>query len=68
LQSRGIARLVHRARDGATVTGLQSQAQGLHVEGRGIALITIGQFRRRGGGCSLNLLTIQVWLLQQWIR
>lgn len=42
LQSRGIARLVHRARDGATVTGLQSQAQGLHVEGRALALITIG--------------------------
>jgi hypothetical protein len=51
LQSRGSARLSHRARDGATVTSLQSQAQGLHVEGRamvaertafGIALITIG--------------------------
>ena len=42
LQSRGIARLEHRARDGATVTGLQSQAQGLHVEGRALALITIG--------------------------
>ncbi len=42
LHSRGPARLVHRARDGATVTGLQSQAQGLHIEGRGIALITIG--------------------------
>jgi lysophospholipase L1-like esterase len=42
LQSRGIARLDHRARDGATVTGLQSQVQGLHVEGRGIALITVG--------------------------
>ncbi len=40
LQSRGIARLEHRARDGATVTGLQSQAQGLHVEGRALALIT----------------------------
>jgi len=42
LHTRGPSRLVHRARDGATVTGLQSQAQGLHVEGRGIALITIG--------------------------
>ncbi|WP_348231464.1 SGNH/GDSL hydrolase family protein [Funiculus sociatus] len=42
LQSRGIARLDHRARDGATVTGLQSQVQGLHVEGRALALITIG--------------------------
>ncbi len=42
LQSRGQARLEHRARDGATVTGLPSQAQGLHVEGRAMALITIG--------------------------
>ncbi len=36
------ARLEHRARDGATVDGLPSQAQGLRVEGRSIALITIG--------------------------
>jgi len=42
LQSREQARLSHRARDGATVTGLQSQVQGLHVEGRAMALITIG--------------------------
>jgi lysophospholipase L1-like esterase len=42
LQSRGAARLEHRARDGATVTGLQSQAQELPVQGRGLALITIG--------------------------
>jgi acyl-CoA thioesterase-1 len=42
LQSRGQARLEHRARDGATVTGLPSQVQGLHVEGRAMALITIG--------------------------
>jgi len=42
LQSRGQARLEHRARDGATVTGLQSQAQGLHLKGRAMALITIG--------------------------
>jgi lysophospholipase L1-like esterase len=42
LQSRGPARLVHRARDGATVTGLQAQTQGVQVEGRAIALITIG--------------------------
>ncbi len=42
LRSRGSVRLEHRARDGATVSGLQWQAQGLHVEGRAIALITIG--------------------------
>lgn len=42
LVSRGTARLEHRAQDGATVEGLPSQAQGLRVEGRAIALITIG--------------------------
>ena len=42
LQSRGTARLEHRARDGATVTSLRSQAQRLHVEERALALITIG--------------------------
>lgn len=34
LQSRGATRLAHRARDGATVADLESQAQGLHVEER----------------------------------
>lgn len=42
LTSRGPARLEHCARDGATVAGLPSQAQGLRVEGKAIALITIG--------------------------
>ncbi|HEY9781296.1 MAG TPA: hypothetical protein V6D09_14295 [Leptolyngbyaceae cyanobacterium] len=42
LESRVSARLEHRARDGATVTGLQSQAKGLQVKGRAIALLTIG--------------------------
>lgn len=42
LTSRGSARLEHRARDGATVAGLPSQAQGLRVEGTTIALITVG--------------------------
>jgi lysophospholipase L1-like esterase len=42
LQSRGAARIEHRARDGAMVTGLRSQAQGLYVKERAIALITIG--------------------------
>jgi len=42
LQSHGSARLDHRARDGATVAGLPAQAQGLHVEGHAIALLTIG--------------------------
>ncbi len=42
LLSRGPARLQHRARDGATVEGLPSQALGLKVEGRSVALLTIG--------------------------
>lgn len=42
LASRGETRLAHRAVDGATVEGLQSQARGLSVEGRVVAMLTIG--------------------------
>ena len=42
LAGRGPTRLEHRARDGATVRGLASQAQGLRVEGRAVALLTVG--------------------------
>ncbi|HEY9657006.1 MAG TPA: SGNH/GDSL hydrolase family protein [Allocoleopsis sp.] len=42
LISRRLARLEHRARDGATVRGLPAQAQGLQVQGTAIALITVG--------------------------
>ena len=42
LQSHGAARLEHRARDGATVSGLASQAAGLHVDGDAVALLTVG--------------------------
>lgn len=42
LISYGPARLEHRARDGATVEELPFQARELRVEGRAIALITIG--------------------------
>ncbi|HEY9763608.1 MAG TPA: SGNH/GDSL hydrolase family protein [Trichocoleus sp.] len=42
LTSRGSARLEHRAVDGATVSGLPSQARNLRVEGPAIAIITIG--------------------------
>ncbi|MBW4443069.1 MAG: SGNH/GDSL hydrolase family protein [Plectolyngbya sp. WJT66-NPBG17] len=42
LASRGSARLEHRARDGATVAGLPSQMQGLQVNGKAVALITVG--------------------------
>jgi acyl-CoA thioesterase-1 len=42
LQSRGPARLEHRAVDGATVTDLPSQMRRLMPRGQGIALVTIG--------------------------
>jgi lysophospholipase L1-like esterase len=42
LSSRGPARLEHRARDGATVGGLPTQAQRLTVEEPAVALLTIG--------------------------
>lgn len=42
LQSRGTARLEHRARDGATVSGLPSQIAGLRAEGDAVALLTVG--------------------------
>jgi len=49
LKSHGTAVLEHRARDGATVNGLPFQAQGVRVEGRAIALITIGGNDLLGG-------------------
>lgn len=42
LRSRGQARLEHRARDGATVAGLSSQAKGVKAGGDSIALLTVG--------------------------
>jgi acyl-CoA thioesterase-1 len=42
LQSRGPASLEHRARDGATVRGLPSQASGLTVQDDAVALLTVG--------------------------
>lgn len=42
LVSLGPARLIHRAQDGATVSGLPAQARRLKVEGESIALLTIG--------------------------
>ena len=42
LGSRGPARLVHRAQDGATIADLPGQARGLKMEGRAVALLTIG--------------------------
>ena len=42
LSSRGPAQLVHRAQDGATIANLEGQARGLKVEGRSVALLTVG--------------------------
>jgi hypothetical protein len=42
LQSRRPAALEHRARDGATVRGLPSQASWLQVHGDAVALLTVG--------------------------
>lgn len=42
LQSGRGGRLVHRARDGATVDGLPAQARDLQVAGDAVALLTIG--------------------------
>lgn len=42
LTSRGSTQLKHCARDGATVAGLPAQAAGLRVEGKAIALLTVG--------------------------
>jgi lysophospholipase L1-like esterase len=42
LSSRGPARVEHRARDGATVADLPAQAQGLEIQGRAVALLTVG--------------------------
>jgi acyl-CoA thioesterase I len=42
LRSRGPARLEHRARDGATVAGLPSQAKGIKPGAESVALLTIG--------------------------
>jgi acyl-CoA thioesterase I len=42
LRSRRAARLEHRAVDGATVSGLPSQARGVKPQGECVALLTIG--------------------------
>lgn len=49
LQSRGQARLQHRAQDGATVRALPAQGQGVRAEGPALALITIGGNDLLGG-------------------
>ena len=75
LKSRQPARLEHRARDGATVDGLRPQAQGLRVEGKAIALITIGGndllrglIRDSGAGIATFANTLDTFVQQLPIR
>jgi lysophospholipase L1-like esterase len=75
LASRGSARLEHRALDGATVDGLPFQAQGLRVEERAIALITIGGndllrglIRDTGAGIATFANTLDTFVQQLPIR
>jgi len=42
LSANGPAQLVHRAQDGSTVTGLARQAQDLIIDGKALAMLTIG--------------------------
>jgi acyl-CoA thioesterase-1 len=49
LRSSGLARLEHRAVDGARVSNLRSQCHGLQVEGPAIAIVTIGGNDLLGG-------------------
>jgi lysophospholipase L1-like esterase len=75
LKSHQPARLEHRARDGATVDGLRPQAQGLRVEGKAIALITIGGndllrglIRDSGAGIATFATTLDTFVQQLPIR
>ena len=75
LASRGAARLEHRAIDGATVDGLPFQAQGLRVEERAIALLTIGGndllrglIRDTGAGIATFADTLDTFVQQLPIR
>jgi len=75
LASHGEARLEHRARDGATVEGLLSQAHRLRVEGKAIALITIGGndllrglIRDSGAGITTFALSLDTFVQQLPIR
>lgn len=75
LASRGSARLEHRALDGATVDGLPFQTQGLRVEERAIALITIGGndllrglIRDTGAGIATFANTLDTFVQQLPIR
>lgn len=75
LASRGKARLEHRARDGATVDDLPSQAQGLRVQEGAIAIITIGGndllrglIQDKGGGIASFANALDTFVKQLPIR
>lgn len=75
LLSQGPAQLVHRARDGATVSGLPAQARDLHVEGEAVALLTIGGndlirglIRDTGSGIDAFAAVLEQWLRELPIR
>jgi acyl-CoA thioesterase-1 len=75
LQSRGPARLQHRAKDGATVGGLKAQLPGRTVDGRSLALLTVGgnDFLRglasdRGSGLLAFEKTLRAFLVALPVR
>lgn len=75
LRAQGPAQLVHRARDGATVSGLPAQSRDLRVEGAAIALLTIGGndlirglIRDPGPGIDAFAAALDQWLRDLPIR
>ncbi|MDQ5854514.1 MAG: SGNH/GDSL hydrolase family protein [Chloroflexota bacterium] len=75
LSSRGSARLDHRAQDGATVDSLPRQVRGLKVEGRSVALLTVGGndllrglIADRGGGIDVFAKALDAFLRDLPIR
>ncbi len=75
LSSRGPARLEHRAQDGATVDSLPRQVRGLKVEGRSVALLTVGGndllrglIADRGGGIDVFAKALDAFLRDLPIR
>jgi lysophospholipase L1-like esterase len=70
LRSRGPVQLDHRARDGATVTGLAAQVRDLRVTGAAVALLTIGGNDLLSGLIADSGPGIQAFAatLERWVR
>ena len=75
LASHGLARLVHRARDGGTVASLPNQARDLQVNGPSAAMITVGGndllgglLTDRGSGIDAFASALEAFLQQLPIR